>query len=71
LTDDVIKNSREIIDSSEINNPAMLKGFSKYSTDTFQSPSGKFQIHFYKNSKTGEVFYGKDYKAIFNSKSGG
>ena len=71
LTDDAIKNSREIIPSSAINNPAIPKGFSKYSTGTHQSPSGNFQTHFYKNSKTGEVFYGNDYKAIFNSKSGG
>ena len=71
LTDDAIKNSREIIPSSSINNPAIPKGFSKYSTETFQSPSGNFQTHFYKNPKTGEVFYGRDYKAIFNSKSGG
>ncbi|AMX03719.1 hypothetical protein A3224_15010 [Microbulbifer thermotolerans] len=71
LTDDAVRNSREIIPASEINNPAIPKGFSKYSTETFQSPSGNFQTHFYKNPKTGEVFYGQDYKVIFNSKSGG
>ncbi|WP_228553566.1 hypothetical protein, partial [Pseudoalteromonas sp. PPB1] len=71
LTDGAIKGSREIIPASSINNPAIPKGFSKYSTETFQSPSGNFQTHFYKNSKTGEVFYSKDYKVIFNSKSGG
>lgn len=71
LTDDAINNSREIIPASSINNSEIPKGFSKYSTGTFQSPAGNFQIHFYKNPKTGEVFYGKDYKAKFNSKSGG
>ena len=71
LTSDAIKNSREIIPASAINNPAIPKGFSKYSTGTHQSPSGNFQAHFYKNSKTGEAFYGNDYKVIFNSKSGG
>ncbi|MBE0367049.1 hypothetical protein PAUR_a0346 [Pseudoalteromonas aurantia 208] len=71
LTEGAIKNSSKIIDSSQINNTAIPKGFSKYTTETFQSPSGNFQTHFYKNDKTGEVFYGRDYKVIFNSKSGG
>ena len=71
LTDDAVRSSREIIPASEINNPAIPKGFSKYSTETFQSPSGNFQAHFYKNPKTGEVFYGRDYKVILNLKSGG
>ncbi|GAB2195100.1 hypothetical protein MAH2_29960 [Sessilibacter sp. MAH2] len=71
LTEGTIKNSTKIIDSSQIKNSAIPKGYSKYTTETFQSPSGNFQTHFYKNDKTGEVFYGQDYKAIFNSKSGG
>jgi hypothetical protein len=30
----------------------------------------QFQIHFYKNPMTGEVFYGFDYKVVFNNISG-
>ena len=71
LTDDAIKNSVEIIPASAIINSAIPKGFSKFRTETFQSPSGNFTAHFYKNTKTGEVFYGNDYKVVFNAKSGG
>ncbi len=53
-----------------LNNPAIPKGFGKYTTDTFRSSAGDFQMHFYKNPTTGEVFYGLDYKAIFNNMSG-
>ncbi len=70
LTQTAIQNSRKIIDSSKINNPNIPKGYSKYTTETSHSPSGNFQSHFYQNDKTGEVFYGKDYKSILNSMSG-
>lgn len=70
LTSEALKNSRRIIKSSELNNPAIPKGFNKYSTETFQSPSGNFQTHFYRNPQTGEVLYGLDYKAVFNAASG-
>ena len=49
--------------------PAIPAGFGKYSTQTFQSPAGDFQVHFYKHPVTGEVFYGADYKAKFNKVS--
>lgn len=71
LTQEAIKNSTKIIDSSQIKNSNIPKGFSKYSTKSAHSPSGNFQAHFYRNDKTGEVFYGQDFKSIFNSKSGG
>ena len=51
-------------------NPSIPKGFSKYSTDSFQSPSGSFQVHFYKNQKTGEVLYDLDYKVVFKAAVG-
>ena len=70
LTSEAVKNSREIIPASNINNSSIPDGFSKYSTETFQSPSGNFQAHFYKNNKTGETYYGNDYKTIFNSSLG-
>jgi hypothetical protein len=47
-------------------NPEIPAGFSKFSTETFASPSGPFQAHFYMNPDTGVIFYGLDYKVIFN-----
>lgn len=66
LTQEVIENSRKIIDSSKIGNKAIPDGFSKYTTQSFQSPQGNFQAHFYKNDTTGEIFYGADYKIIYD-----
>ncbi len=51
-------------------NPAIPEGFGKYMTSTYQSPAGNFQVHFYMNPTTGQVYYGLDYKAIFNNVSG-
>jgi hypothetical protein len=70
LTPDVIKGADQIIAPSELMNPNIPSGFGKYTTSTFQSPAGDFQIHFYKNPTTGEVFYGLDYKAVFNNMPG-
>jgi hypothetical protein len=50
--------------------PSIPEGFSKYSTETYQSPSGDFQIHFCNNAETEEVLYDLDYKAVFNAASG-
>ncbi|MES2662165.1 MAG: RHS repeat-associated core domain-containing protein [Pseudomonadota bacterium] len=69
LTSQAIRQSREIFDSSRIKNLNIPKDLGKYSTQTFQSPSGNFQVHFYKNTKTNEVHYGHDYKVKFNSKA--
>ncbi|WP_197419255.1 hypothetical protein [Burkholderia sp. BDU5] len=54
----------------QLANPNVPAGFGKYTTQTYQSPAGSFQMHFYMNPTTGEVFYGLDYKAIFNNMSG-
>jgi hypothetical protein len=70
LTQEAIDGATKIIDPSLLKNPAIPPGFGKYSTETFQSPSGDFQVYFYKNPTTGEVFYGLDYKAVFNNMSG-
>lgn len=50
-----------------LGNPAIPSGFGKYATQTFSSPSGPFQVHFYMNPTTGEVFYGLDYKILLNA----
>jgi hypothetical protein len=69
LTNEAIQNSREIIPASRLNNSAIPKGYSKYSTETFQSPSGNFQTHFYRNADR-DVLYDLDYKNVFNAASG-
>ena len=68
LTESTITNSREIIPAADIENKYVPSGMSKYSTPTYQSPSGDFQVHFYKNPTTGEVYFGLDYKVIFKKK---
>jgi len=71
LTDDAIANSRKIIDASEIGDRAIPRGFSKFSTQTFQSPSGDFQSRFLRNENTGEVLFNNpNFKTIFNRTSG-
>ncbi len=65
LTNETLKNSREIIPASDLGNPRLPPGVSKFSTQTFRSPAGDFQMHFYMNSKAGVPFYDLDYKAIF------
>ena len=70
LTKEATASSRQIISPDQIKNAAVPSGFGKYATETFDSLAGKFQAHFYKNSTTGETFFGVDYKVIFNSMSG-
>ena len=67
LSDEALAGAREIIPGSDLGNPAIPDGFSKFSTDTFPSPSGDFQTHFYMNPTTGELWYGADYKSLFTN----
>lgn len=46
--------------------PGNLSDWAKYTTESIPSPSGNFQMHFYCNSMTGDVYYGRDYKAVFD-----
>ncbi len=46
--------------------PGSLSDWGKYTTESIPSPSGSFQMHFYRNLITDTVYYGMDYKAIFN-----
>jgi hypothetical protein len=74
LTDEIIRKSR-LIPLGELNNPELLNALSmrpgnlsdwgKYTTQLINSPSGDFQMHFYSNSVTEDVYYGIDYKAVF------
>ena len=70
LTKSTLNNSERIFRSSEIKNPNIPKGYGKYETKTFQSPSGNFKVHYYKHDITGKPYYGHDYKVVFNSMSG-
>jgi hypothetical protein len=58
LTQNII-NLASLIDK-DVGNTTVPAGFKKYTSDTFQSPAGKFQVHFYKNPTTGEVLYDLD-----------
>jgi len=49
-----------------LGNPAIPTGFGKFTTQTFQSPSGPFQVHYYMNPTTGAIHYLLDYKVVFN-----
>ena len=66
LSADAIAGSRQIMAPGALGNPAIPNGFAKFATDTYQSPSGPFQTHFYANPQMNEIFYGLDYKSIFN-----
>jgi RHS repeat-associated protein len=76
LTSGAIADSNLIIPGSKIGNPDVIKSLTsdgssisdwgKYTTRTYQSPSGDFQVHYYMNRTTGAVNYGSDYKVVFN-----
>ena len=63
----VVNNAREIIPPARLNNELIPDGYGKYATTTTPSPSGNFQVHFYKNVNTGHVFYELDYKIKFDN----
>ena len=74
----VIQNSRPIIQAQNLGNEALKRAlisdgsrivdWAKYSTQSFQSPSGPFQVHFYFNSATRSANYLYDYKVVFNAR---
>ena len=76
LSQEAIKNSRLIIPADDLGNtrllnelsnrPGNLGDWGKYVTDPIHTPSGKAQVHFYHNPVTGDVYYGKDCKSIFD-----
>jgi hypothetical protein len=76
LQPSVIRASGEIIEGPDLKNPEVVKALTadgsniadwgKYSTPTFESPSGPFQVHFYYNETENTVDYSMDYKAVLN-----
>jgi hypothetical protein len=79
LSSGAIAGSKQIIAGSLLRNKDLIQrltadgskmsDWGKYTTHTYQSPSGNFQVHFYMNARTGAVDYGYDYKVIFNGVS--
>ncbi|HEX9695413.1 MAG TPA: RHS repeat-associated core domain-containing protein [Actinomycetota bacterium] len=75
LQPSVIQDARLITPGVRIGNPEAIKAltvdgsniadWAKYATQSFKSPSGPFQAHFYRNSITGAVDYSIDYKIVF------
>jgi hypothetical protein len=75
LTPEAIKNSTLITRGNRLGNQQLrdilsskgsINDWAKYSTESTPSPSGNFQMHFYQNSVTGQIYYGMDYKAVFD-----
>ena len=76
LHPDVIAGSSPIIRGQDLGNQQLRAGltadgsdiadWAKYTTQTYQSPSGPFQVHYYGNEVTGDVNYDFDYKVKFN-----
>ncbi|WP_239013233.1 putative T7SS-secreted protein [Streptomyces sioyaensis] len=80
LTDEAIKESRPIIAAEDMGNkhlvgengvgghfreqPGNFSDWSKYTTKRYTSPSGNFEVHFYRNRGTGQILL-YDYKAKF------
>mgnify|MGYP003493404877 FL=1 len=66
----LIKSGEELGNSLLRNELTKISGditdWGKYSTRSVSSPSGNFQMHFYRNTVTGDVYYGMDYKAVFD-----
>lgn len=76
LSSEAISGSRVIIPGGALGNQGLVQRLSaiggdindwaKYSTGTYRSPSGDFQVHFYMNKSSGFVDYWSDYKVKFN-----
>lgn len=64
LTAEAIAESTLLKAPGTLGNPAIPQGFGKYSTSTYRSPSGPFRVHYYMNPRTGQTYYGLDYKAV-------
>ncbi|TCC48812.1 RHS repeat protein [Kribbella capetownensis] len=76
LNPGAISGANLIIPGNKLGNKALIQrltadgsdiaDWGKYTSRTYQSLSGNFQVHFYMNRRTGAVDYGYDYKVIFN-----
>lgn len=73
LTAEAIANSERIIEGEDLGNDSLvsvlkergnISDWGKYKTVQLDSPTGKFEMHFYYNEVTREAYYEHDYKAI-------
>ena len=75
LVSSAVNTSKQIMTGVELKNEnvlnillskdANINNWGKYATDTFNSPLGPGQVHFYMNKVTGEIVYNIDYKFKF------
>ncbi|SCG71173.1 intein C-terminal splicing region/intein N-terminal splicing region/RHS repeat-associated core domain-containing protein [Micromonospora coxensis] len=78
LTRQAIDESQLIIRGSDLGNQQLrahltrdgsdIADWGKYTTRTHQSSYGDFQVHYYYNSRTGNVAYDYDYKVVMNAR---
>ncbi|OGO16650.1 MAG: hypothetical protein A2Z14_09825 [Chloroflexi bacterium RBG_16_48_8] len=76
LHPETLRNSRLIIEGSQLKNPEVIRtltsdgssiaDWGKYTTQSFRTPLGNAQVHFYYNQATGQINYAIDYKLVFN-----
>ncbi|MGY4900155.1 RHS repeat domain-containing protein [Micromonospora aurantiaca (nom. illeg.)] len=76
LHPDVIAGSRRIIGGDKLNNPKVIEALTadgsdisdwgKYTSQTYESLDGPFQVHFYHNPVTGATNYSIDAKIVYN-----
>ena len=43
-----------------------INDWGKYETESFNSPTGKFKVHYYYNKITKKAYFDADYKSVFN-----
>ncbi|WBQ07839.1 DUF6531 domain-containing protein [Kribbella sp. CA-293567] len=76
LKAEAIEESTRIIAANKLGNTQLrealvgdgsdINDWAKYSTRTYRSSQGPFQVHFYYNPVTGRVHYDTDYKVVLN-----
>lgn len=81
LKKDVINGSKEIIKGNKLKNKELVKeltknesdieDWGKYKTKSIDSPTGKFKVHFYKNSKQGKSIMKKIIRLYLITKGSG
>jgi hypothetical protein len=74
----VLANSSLIIPGSRLKSSKVIEeltsdgsniaDWGKYTTQRFRSPSGPFEVHFYRNQATGAINYQMEYKAILGGR---
>ncbi|HEY0393016.1 MAG TPA: DUF6531 domain-containing protein [Candidatus Elarobacter sp.] len=64
LTPWALRTAKLIIPATDIKNVAIPGGFAKYTTKSFSAGGHSYQVHFYMDPESGEVFYGRDYKTL-------